>query len=143
MKSEKEAQAKEKRRSAILDEILKQATIRYPAVLREYELDDMEARISEDLARMGSSLENYLAEVKKTREQVRAEWNEPADKRAKIRLILGEIARQEKIVVDEAQIVHELQHAKKMYPQADEANMRAGIVHALRNEKVMELLEAQ
>lgn len=141
MQNEKEARAREARRSAILDDIVKGASIRYPAMLREYELQDMEGRISEDLQRMGSSFENYMTEVKKTREQLRKEWEQPADKRAKVRLVLTEIARQEKVDADEEQIKHEMEHAKKMYPNADEANMRAGIKHSIRNEKVMQLLE--
>ena len=64
MQSEKEARAREVRRGAILEDIVKKADIHYPAMLREYELDDMESRISEDLTRMGSSFENYLTEVK-------------------------------------------------------------------------------
>ncbi len=143
MQKEKEARAREARRGAILEEIAKKATIHYPLMLREYELDDMESRISDDLARMGSSFENYLAEVKKTRDVLRKEWEAPADKRAKIRLVLAEIARQEKITLEESQITHELNHAKKAYPQSNPEDLRAGITHALRNEKVMELLEQQ
>ncbi len=143
MQSEKEARAREAKRTAILDDILQESTIRYPAMLRQYELEDMEGRISEDLARMGSSFDNYMAEVKKTREQLRKEWEEPADKRAKIRLILTEIARQERVDPEESKLKHELEQVKKLYPATDEANLRAGIAHALRNEKVMELLEKQ
>ncbi len=143
MKSEKEARAREAKRTAILDDILKGSTIHYPAMLREYELEDMEGRINEDLQRMGSSFENYMVEVKKTREQLRKEWEDPADKRAKIRLILTEIARQENVAVDESKLAQEFERAKKMYPDTNERNLHAGIAHALRNEKVMELLEGQ
>jgi trigger factor len=143
MRSEKEARAREARRNAILEDLVKGSSIRYPAVLREYELDDMETRITDDLARMGSNFEQYLAQVKKTREELRKEWSDAADKRAKIRLLLSEIARQANITPEEAQIKHELEHAQKMYPNANPENLRAGITHALRNEKVMELLESQ
>lgn len=143
MQSEKAARARETRRAAILDNIVKASTIHYPALLREYELEDMEARITEDLVRMGSNFDHYLTQLKKTREELRKEWDAAADKRAKIRLILAEIARQENIVPEESKIAHELEHAKHTYPAADPNQLRAGITHALRNEKVMELLESQ
>jgi len=73
MRSEKAARAREARRSAILDDLVQQSTIHYPAVLREYELDDMEARLTEDLSRTGSNFEHYLAQIKKTREELRVE----------------------------------------------------------------------
>lgn len=143
IKNEKEMQAKQTLRNAILDELVKEAKIQYPAVLKEYELDDMENRIREDLVRLGSTFEQYLEQTKKTREDIRKEWSEAADKRAKTRLILTEIARQEKIVPDEDRIERELTHAKEHYKDADPANLRVGITHALRNERVLELLESQ
>ncbi len=141
--SEKEAQKKQQLRNAILEDIVKEASIHYPVVMREYELDDMETRIKDDLARMGASYEQYLIEVKKTREELRKEWQEAADKRAKTRLILSEIARQEKIVADAETIEAELKHAKEHYKEVDENNLRSGIAHAMRNEKVLKLLEMQ
>lgn len=143
MKSEKEVQARQTRRSGILDDLVKKSTVHYPALLRTYELDDMEARLSDDLSRMGATFDTYLAQVKKTRDEIRKEWDEPADKRAKIRLILNELARTEHVAVDEATVASELEHAKKLYPQSKEEDLRAGIAHAMRNEKVLEMLESQ
>ena len=143
MKKEKETQAKQALRNAILDDLVKESTIKYPALLKEYELDEMEGRIREDLARFGSTFENYLEQTKKTREEIRKEWNEAADKRAKTRLVLSEIAKQENVMPDEARVETELKHAKEHYKNADPATMRAGIAHALRNEKVLELIESQ
>lgn len=143
MQNEKEMQAKQLLRNATLDELIKESTIKYPNIMKEYELDDMEGRIREDLARFGSTFENYLEQIKKTREDIRKEWSEAADKRAKTRLILSEIAKQEKIVADETRVESELKHAKDHYKDVSESNLRAGISHALRNEQVLELLEHQ
>src|SRR5262249_12080746 len=131
IKTEKEMQAREKRRAALLDELIKDASIKYPAMLREYELDDMEARMKDDIARAGATFESYLAQTKKTREEIRAGWKEAADKRAKVRLILTEIARKEKIDADEKTLEHEIEHAKEHYPNASADVLRAHIAHAL------------
>ncbi len=141
IKTEKEMQAKEKRRALILDELVTESTISYPAALREYELDDMEARLKDDLSRIGQTLESYFAQTKKTREQVRAEWKDAADKRAKVRLVLTEIARKESIEPDEKALEHELEHAKKHYPAADAIALRAHISHAMRNDATLRFLE--
>lgn len=142
IKSEKELQAREKRRSAILDELVQNSTINYPAVLREYELDDMEARLTDDLSRMGTNMEGYLAQTKKTREQLRTEWKDAADKRAKVRLILSEIARKENIDPDREQFEKEVAHAKEHYPNADPGALRAHISHAMRNDETLKFLES-
>ncbi len=153
IKTEKEMQAREKRRALILDELVKDSKISYPSALREYELDDMEARLKDDLSRMGMTWEGYLAggtatksaqggsASGRTREQVRAEWKDAADKRAKVRLILTEIARKESIEPDEKALDHELEHARKAYPQADPIALRAHISHAMRNDATLRFLE--
>lgn len=143
IKTEKEMQAKEKRRAEMLDELVKDSKINYPAALREYELDDMEARMKEDISRLGMTFDAYLAQMKKTREQIRGEWKDAADKRAKVRLILTEIARKENVEADKETLAHELEHAKKHYPQANEEALRAHISHALRNDATLKLLESE
>ena len=141
IKTEKEMQAAEKRRAAILDDLVKGSTISYPVALREYELDDMEGRIKDDITRAGMTWEGYLAETKKTREQIRADWHDAADKRAKVRLILTEIARKESIEPDEKLLDKEVEHAKKHYPAADPIALRAHIAHAMRNDATLRFLE--
>ncbi|HEV3244994.1 MAG TPA: trigger factor [Candidatus Paceibacterota bacterium] len=142
IKNEKELQAAQKRRAAILDELVKESSIRYPSILLDYELDDMEARLASDLSQIGQTIESFLAQQKKTREQVRADWTEAADKRAKIRLLLSEIARKENIELKQEDLEHEIKHAKKHYPQADIETLRAHIAHAMRNELTLKRLES-
>lgn len=141
IKTEKDLRAAEKKRAAILDELVAKAKISYPTNLRKYELEDMEARLKDDLTRVGQTLEGYLNETKKTREQLLESWNEAAGKRAKVRLILVEIARKEKIEPEEKALEHELEHAKKHYPQADPIALRSHIAHAMRNEMTLRFLE--
>ena len=141
IKNEKELRASEKRRAAMLEELVKQSTVRYPIMLQEYELDDMETRMKEDIARAGASLEGYLSEIKKTREVLRATWKDAADSRAKVRLILGEIARVEHIEPDATALDNEVQNAIKHYKDADPATLRTHIAHAMRNEATLRFLE--
>ncbi|MBV9159031.1 MAG: hypothetical protein JO019_00330 [Candidatus Kaiserbacteria bacterium] len=141
IKTEKEIRAMEKRRAAILDELAKETKARFPAALAEYELDDMEGRLKDDLARIGQTLESYLAEAKKTLDELRASWKEAAENRAKVRLILAEIARKENIQIEPAVLEHELEHARQHYPDADAEALRSHILHAMRNEATLRFLE--
>ncbi len=143
IKSEKELREVEKRRAGMLDEIVKEAKINYPALLLNYELDDMEARMQDDIQRMGLTMEKYLTETKKTREEIRESWHEAADNRAKMRLVLSQIAQDEKIDFDPERFEKELAHAKQHYQNADDASLRAHISHAMRNEAVITWLEGQ
>jgi len=143
IKSEKELREVEKRRAAMLDELVKESKINYPALLLNYELDDMEARMQDDIQRMGLTMEKYLSETKKTREEIRASWHDAADNRAKMRLVLSQIAQEEKIDVDPERFQKELAHAKQHYQNADDASLRAHISHAMRNEAVITWLENQ
>lgn len=141
MLTEKETQAAQKRRGAILDDLAKDSKIKYSVVLREYELNDIEARFAEDLARSGATMERYLADTKKTREEVRKSWEDGADMRVKVRLMLAEIARIEKIEPPADVVDHELEHAIEHYPKADREALRANVIHALRNEMTLRFLE--
>ena len=143
MLKEKEGRDLEKRRAALLQELVKGSTIKYPAILKEFELDDMEARMAGDLERMGSTIEKYLVQTKKSKAEIRTEWDASADERAKVRLVLGDIARQEKIEADSERLASEVKHAKEHYKDADENALRAHIQHSLRNEAVINWLESQ
>lgn len=143
IKTEKEMQALEKRRAAMLDELIAASSVKYPKLLLDFELDDMEARMKQDLANMRLPFEKYLADVKKTSDVLRKEWQPTADKRAKMRLVLSHIAIAEKLDADPERLEREIQNAKKHYPQANDVNLRAHISHALRNEAVIGWLERQ
>lgn len=143
IKNEKELQATEKRRAAMLDALIDASTVNYPRLLLDYEVDDMMARLKQDLANMGLTFEKYLEELKKTEEDVRKESEPTGDKRAKMRLVLSHIAIKENLDADPARLEKEFTHAKQHYPNADDANLRAHIHHALRNEAVIAFLEQQ
>ncbi len=141
IRAEKNMQAEEKRRVAILEALLKHSTISYPAVLREYEIDDIEAQMKDDVARAGTTWDAYLAQIKKTPESFRESIRDAGDKRAKIRLLLSEIARKESIEADKERLAKEIERAHTRYPNADQEAVRAHITHALRNEAVIAMLE--
>lgn len=143
IKNEKEMYEAEKRRAATIDELVLKSKISYPALFDEYELADIEARLKSDLEKMKTSFETYLTQIKKTQEELRAEFGVAAKKRAKTRLVLGEIARKEHITAPDTAVEKTFEQAKKQYPNARADVLRANITHALQNEAVLKFLEEQ
>lgn len=140
---EKTIKAKEKKRIAIINGILKKSDISLPIILVESELDRMFARFKVNISAMGHTLENYLAQIKKTGKEMREEWRADAEKSVKIQLCLQKIAEAEKITVTEEEIKKEMEHAVKHYPDADKERVRNYIEGVLIHEKVFQLLERQ
>ena len=66
-----------------------------PQVLIDSELGQMFAQMEEDIKRAGLQFDDYLAHIKKTKEELAAEWKPLAEKRAKLQLVLNEIAKGE------------------------------------------------
>lgn len=141
IKNEKGLREAEVRRAKLLDELVAKATIFYPASLKEYELKDMEAQFAHDLSRAGMTMDSYLAETKKTREELVSSWDNAADKRARTRLVLSEIARKEEIEPEHERVEHELKHMREHHPNTSPEALRSHIAHVLRNEKTVFFLE--
>lgn len=141
IKHEKTLRGKEKRRAEILDALLPKATIHYPSLLREYEINDIASQAKHEAEHAGLAWDQYLSHIKKTEEEFRTSLGDAADKRAKVRLLLAEIARKESIEADQERLAQDFEQASRQYPTADKEALRAHIAHALRNEAVMSFLE--
>lgn len=131
----------EKRRLAILDAVLSETKAELPDVMVEEELAQILNEFEMNLTRAGLTLEQYLAHIKKTKEDIEAEWRPNAEKRALLELVLSEIARAEKIEPDQEKVDRDVAHTLEHLKDADPARVRAFIAHKLVNEAVMELLE--
>jgi FKBP-type peptidyl-prolyl cis-trans isomerase (trigger factor) len=94
-----------------------------------------------DLTRANLLIEDYLNHIKKTREELITEWTPAAEKKAKLQLVLNEIAKKEEVVPDAAAVEHELEHILSMYKDANQERARIYIESVLRNEAVMKMLE--
>jgi len=74
---------------------------------------------------------------------LRKEWRTDAEKRAKLQLVLSEIAKKEGIIPDLNRLEMEIKHLKEHYPDADENTVRSYVAAQMTNEKVFELLEGK
>jgi FKBP-type peptidyl-prolyl cis-trans isomerase (trigger factor) len=128
-------------RGKITDAIIDGSTIELPQILIDSELGQMFAQMEEDLKRANLKMDDYLAHIKKTKEDLKTEWTPSAEKRAKLQLILNEIAKAEKVEADKTAIDNQVAELLTMYKDADEHRVRTYVASVLTNEAVMKMLE--
>ncbi len=109
---------------AARDEALKQlveaADIPAPEGIVREEVEGRKAAMSEQLERIGASLEDYLASEDKTEEQIDQELTDAATEGVKIQLLLDTIADRDEVQVSDDEFGHEIVHRAQraqMQPQ--------------------------
>ncbi len=140
---EKEREVNAAHRAKITDNIIEETEIDLPQVLIDSEIEQMFAQMNEDLNRANLKMEDYLTHIKKTKEDLVSEWKPAAEKRAKLQLVLNEIAKTEDIKPDEKMVVDQVKQLKEQYQDADEARVKVYVESILTNEAVMKMLEEQ
>jgi FKBP-type peptidyl-prolyl cis-trans isomerase (trigger factor) len=133
--------AKEKTRVRISDALADAATIDLPQIMIDSEINRTQSQFEADIERMGVNLEDYLKHAKKSIEDIRAEWKPHAEKKAKLQLILNEIAVKENIKPAPEEVQTEVNHIIEHYADADLERATAYAETVLTNEKVFEMLE--
>ena len=143
IKLEKENHLKEKNRLNIINKIIDESTIDVPNILVELELDKILYRMESDVTQMGLKFKDYLKQLNKTVEDLRKEFRNDAEKKAKLALVLSEISKLEKIVADKEQVAKEVEQILEHYKDADPERSKIHAENVLTNEKVFQFLENQ
>lgn len=138
---EKKNQNAAKHRADITDGIIEKTEIKLPKILVDSEINQMFAQMQEDLNRSELKMDDYLAHIKKTKDELAAEWKPAAEKRAKLQLILNEIAKQEEIVPDKDALEAQTKELLERFKDADEHRVRLYVASVLLNEAVLKGLE--
>lgn len=128
-------------RAKLTDAIIDASTMELPQVLIDSELNQMFAQMQEDLERANLKMDDYLTHIKKTKEDLTTEWTPAAEKRAKLQLILNEIAKKESIKPDEAQLKSQVDQLLAQYKDADPHRVAVYVASVMQNEAVMQMLE--
>lgn len=140
---EKKRDVEAKHRALITDTIIGGTTLELPQVLIDSELNQMFAMMEEDITRANLKMDDYLAHIKKTREDLKTEWTPAAEKRAKLQLVLNEIAKKESITPDAEQLKTQVDQLMDQYKNADRGRVTVYVASTMTNEAVMKLLEDQ
>ncbi len=143
LKLEKENAQKEKTRIKIIEKIIEESAIETPEILIEVELDKILYRMESDITQMGLKFEDYLKHLNKTIDDLRKEFRGDAEKKAKLALVLNEIAKEEKITADPEQVAREVAAILEHYKEADPERAAMHAENVLTNEKIFQFLENQ
>lgn len=140
---EKQQEATSQHRGAITDAIIEKTDLDVPQLLIDSELNQMMAQMEEDLKRNNLKMDDYLEHIKKTREELLKEWLPAAEKRAKLQLVLNEIAKEEKVTPDETELKNQVDQLMEQYKDADRARVSVYVASVMVNEAVMKMLTEQ
>lgn len=148
LEHEKAHKAKESRRTEFLDGIIKNSKTDLPEILVKEETEKMLQEFEYQISPMGMTIDQYLANIKKSKEDLRTDWKPQAEKRIISALALGQIAKDEDIKADtkevEAEINKTLQYYKNVKDIEKNLDMERLYGHCkgtIENEKVFEFLE--
>lgn len=118
---ELEQEAQEQFDSAIVKELISISTFSDIAdALIEEEVDKMIRELEYDISNQGLQMEDYLNHLKKTREEVRADFAPKAEDRLKAALVMREAAIVEEISVSTESVEQELNDLRKLYGSSEE-----------------------
>ncbi len=97
-------------RDKVLAQIVEDAEIPAPEGVVKDAVEQRKAAMTDQLERIGASLEDYLASEEKTEEQIDTELQEAATEGVKIQLLLDTIAEAEEVQVSDDEFGHEIMH---------------------------------
>lgn len=147
----KEAETKEAQRieAAILEQIVAQSEFGdIPEVLVTSEKQKMFNELKHDLEHRGIEMEQYLLDIKKTEDEIFRDFAEGADKRVKASLVARQVAIDNDIKVDKAEVDKEVDLIQATYgndPNVEENLKRPEVLdmvaHMVQNRKVVEFLK--
>lgn len=143
---EKQARSGEKKRIDMVEKIMDEVKIEIPEILTSYELDKMMHQMEHDIAMSGMKFDEYLSKIEKTKEALRDDWKETAEKRAKMHMVINKLAEIEKLEADDVEIEAEVAKLMEQYKDdknIDENSVRLYVAGILTNQKVFEFLEKQ
>ena len=139
---EKKNEVGGKHRADITDTIIGATEMTLPKILIESEISQMFAQMQEDLDRAMLKMDDYFTHINKTKEEMAKEWEPAAEKRAKLQLILNEIAKAEKITPDATEVETQTNELLERFKDADRYRVQIYVASVIMNEAVMKKLES-
>lgn len=145
LEAEKKNKAEEERRLEMLDGILDSSDFEIPDVLVNYEIERSLSQVQHDIAMSGMKYEDYLKALNKDEAAIREDLRPNAEKKARTRLIIETIAKENDLTPNEKQLEKEVAALMEQYKDnahASEHSIRAYVAEVLLNQAVFDFLDA-
>ncbi len=139
---EKQAGGQKGNINEIIEAVLNVCKVEIPPLLVEEEVNRMLSQLLNQTQALGLKVENYLASIGKTSQQIRQEYTRQAEKNIAAEFILGELIKQEGITVSETEIQQAIQAApdKKSRVEFEKERGKLYIKSVLAKRKLLEKL---
>ena len=126
----------------IFQSLLATAKVQIPEILIQDEINRMLSRLIDQTGRLGLTVEQYLASIGKTSDQIRTEYHQQAQDSLKLELILAAIADEQKIETSEEEVQKLIQAVpdEETKKSLDNQAQKAYIRQLLRKRKVIDNL---
>lgn len=124
----------------ILNAILSTSEIIIPKILIEQETNRLLSQLLDELKKLGVSLDQYLSSRGKTGEQLRAEYDERAEKDLKLEFLLRKVADEEKITVEQKDVEDALNSIKDEKQKQEAAQNPYLLASIIRQQKTLDFL---
>ncbi|MBI4100985.1 trigger factor [Candidatus Microgenomates bacterium] len=140
---EKEDARRRRLTDEVVTEIVTKSKLSLPQRLLERQLEHMQAEFERNVKAQGKTVDDYLREQTKTRQEIEQMMKPEAQRRVKTALVLSEIANQEGIKVSPEELEIRLQILKGRYKdkamqaQLDKPEVRRDIANQLLTEKTL------
>ncbi len=126
-----------------MEHALAVAKVEVPDVLVQDELDHLVADLKARIREQGITFEQFLLQARKTEDEIRTEWREAAERRAKAMLVLEQIAKKENVTVTSNELAQQV--AMTPLAQQDPQALRdpvllASLARSIRNRKTVDKL---
>jgi FKBP-type peptidyl-prolyl cis-trans isomerase (trigger factor) len=141
-KPEDEKEKNSKKMNMILETLIKTADIDVPELLIEQEVNHSLSHLLEQVEKLGLKLDQYLASVGKTAEQLRQEYHKASEDNLKLEFILDAIAKDQQFQITDEEVDKLLEKADKETAEIikkSPAEM-ANVKYSLIKQKVIDFL---
>ncbi len=108
--AEKEEKERDRLRIKTAETLAEKTALELPELLIDRELAKMTAELKSGVERMRMGWNDYLANLKKSEEELKKEWRHDAERRVKIALVLRQIAKAEKIEPTQKEVQEATNH---------------------------------
>jgi trigger factor len=148
LETEEAQKEKERQEQEALEVLVTKARFEdLPGKLIDAEAEKMVHELEHSLAERGLEFGPYLANIKKTRDELKLEFTPNATKRLKTILVIRTLAKRENLAVDEAEVAEEIARTMNQYKDDPESQQQIrsdeyadSVRNILRNRKTIEYL---
>ncbi len=146
LQQEKQDREQERVRMELLRTVVANSHVLAPQRMVDMHVDSMLANFDAELHARGLELGPYLAEIKKTQDQLRAEWRPKAEEQVNMQLVMHAIARTENIRVSDSEVQQALEQQLQQHldnlQTIDIQQVRSRLYSFLLNNKIFAYIES-